>query len=220
MNRESQDSVNVRLVMRQDCHLPPESPFVQVDLGASQAFDIVALVPAIVDFQSLTQSAYAFPPRYRLDASDDENFATFTPLKVQLNEDAVLYGAAPVIVHTPSIKARYLRLTVPTMARVEGRWTFALSEIMVLQGNRNIALAAKVLHLKGTNLPPRWLGQNVTDGRTPLGPPMDRSSVPEYDALFAAIHDDVTSALDGCRSGCRKGAGGSQIASAACASGR
>lgn len=171
---------------------PPESPFVQVDLGASQAFDVVALVPAIVDFQSLTQSAYAFPPRYRLDASDDENFATFTPLKVQLNEDAVLYGAAPVIVHTPSIKARYLRLTMPTMARVEGRWTFALSEIMVLQGNRNIALGAKVLHLKGTNLPPRWLGQNVTDGRTPLGPPMDRSSVPEYDALFAAIHDDVT----------------------------
>jgi signal transduction histidine kinase len=171
---------------------PPESPYVQLDLGESRAFETVAIVPAVVDFQSLTQSAYAFPPRYRLDASDDENFATFTPLKVQLHEDAAPYGVAPVIVRTPGIKARYLRLTVPTMARVEGRWTFALSEIMVLQGNRNIAIGAKVMHLKGTNLAPRWLAQNLTDGRTPLGPPMDRSSVPEYDALFSAIHDDVT----------------------------
>jgi len=170
---------------------PPESPFVQVDLGVSRAFDTVALVPAVVDFQSLTQSAYAFPPRYRLDASDDENFATFTTLKAQLDEDAVPYGVAPVIVHTPGIQARYLRLTVPTMARVEGRWTFALSEFMVLQGNRNIAIGARVKHLKGSNLPPRWLGQNVTDGRTPLGPPMDRSHVPEYDALFAIVQPDV-----------------------------
>lgn len=170
---------------------PPESPFVQIDLGESLAFDTVVLVPAIIDFQSLTQSAYAFPPRYRLDASEDDNFATFTTLKVQLDEDAVPYGAAPVIIRTLGIKSRYLRLTVPTMARVEGRWTFALSEIMILNGNRNIAIGAKVKHLKGSNLPPRWLSQNVTDGRTPLGPPMDRSSVPEYDALFAIVQPTV-----------------------------
>ena len=170
---------------------PPESPFVQLDLGDSLAFDLVALVPAVVDFQSLTQSAYAFPPRYRLDASDDENFATFTPLKVQLNEDAVPFGPAPVVVQAPGMKARYLRLTIPTMAKVEGRWTFALSEMMVLRGNRNIAIGAKVNHLRGTNLPPRWLAQNMTDGRTPLGPPIDRSSVPEFDALFAIKQPDV-----------------------------
>jgi hypothetical protein len=170
---------------------PPEWPFVQLDLGDSLSFDLVALVPAVVDFQSLTQSAYAFPPRYRLDASDDENFANFTPLKVQLNEDAVPFGPAPVIMQAPGMKARYLRLTIPTMAKVEGRWTFALSEMMVLRGNRNIAIGAKVKHLRGTNLPPRWLAQNMTDGRTPLGPPIDRSSVPEFDALFAIKQPDV-----------------------------
>lgn len=170
---------------------PPESPFIQVDLGESRAFETVAMVPAVVDFQSLTQAAYAFPPRYRLDASDDEKFATFTPFKVHLEVDAVLYGVAPVIVRTPGIKARYLRLTVPAMARVEGRWTFALSELLVLHGNRNIAIGAKVKHLQGSNLPPRWMAQNLTDGRSPLGPPIDRSSVPEYDALFAIQKPDV-----------------------------
>ncbi|MEQ1843490.1 MAG: hypothetical protein ABL994_24035, partial [Verrucomicrobiales bacterium] len=33
---------------------PPESPFVQLDLGAVRAFDTVALFPAVVDFQGVT----------------------------------------------------------------------------------------------------------------------------------------------------------------------
>ncbi|MEY4483970.1 MAG: hypothetical protein RL693_1422 [Verrucomicrobiota bacterium] len=168
---------------------PPVSPWVQIDLGESRRFDIVALLPAMVDFQSVMQSAYAFPLRFRLDASDEENFATFTPLMVQTEVDFAITNAAPVIVHTPQAKARYLRLTATKLAEVEGRWTFALSEMMVLGGNRNLALGAKVTHKVGTALPPRWLAQNLTDGRTPLGPPIDRSSMPEFDALFAVMPD-------------------------------
>lgn len=167
---------------------PPESPFVQLDLGASRNFDTVALIPAVVDFQGVTQSPYAFPVRFRLDASDDAQFATFTPLLVRTEVDHVQPSVAPVIVQAQGARARYLRLTVTKLAEVEGRWTFALAEMMVLQGNLNIALGAKVQHQGGTGLPPRWLTTNLTDGRTPLGPPIDRSSVPEFDALFASLH--------------------------------
>ncbi len=173
---------------------PPVSPWVQIDLGASYPFDTVALLPALVDFQAVMQSAYAFPLRFRLDASDDESFTTFKPLLVQTEVDFVHPGAAPVIVRTPQLKARYLRLTVTKLAEVEGRWTLALSEMMVLSGNRNLALGAKVTHKGGTSLPPRWLAQNLTDGRTPLGPPIDRSSMPEFDALFALMPDADTPA--------------------------
>jgi hypothetical protein len=79
---------------------------------------------------------------------------------------------------------------VTKLAQVEGRWTFALAEMMVMDGNLNIALGAKVEHQGGTGLPPRWLLANLTDGRTPLGPPIDRSSVPDFDALFASMHPD------------------------------
>lgn len=168
---------------------PPVSPWVQIDLGESYPIDTIALLPALVDFQSVMQSAYAFPLRFRLDASDDENFTTFKPLLVQTEVDFVHPDAAPVIVRTPQMKARYIRLTVTKLAEVEGRWTFALSEMMVLSGNRNLALGAKVTHKGGTALPPRWLAQNLTDGRTPLGPPIDRSSMPEFDALFAVMPD-------------------------------
>lgn len=170
---------------------PPESPFVQVDLGESRRFDTVALIPALVDFQSVTQSPYAFPVRFRLDASDDAAFGRFTPLIVHTEVDHVQTSVAPVVVHVTPTKARYLRLTVTKLAQVEGRWTFALAEMVVLEGNRNIALGAKVQHNGGTGLPPRWMLANLTDGRTPLGPPIDRSSVPEFDALFANMRPEM-----------------------------
>lgn len=169
---------------------PPVSPWVQIDLGESRAIDTIALLPALVDFQSVMQSAYAFPLRFRLDASDDETFTTFKPLLVETEVDFVHTSAAPVIVRTPQMRARYIRLTVTKLAEVEGRWTFALSELMVLSGNRNLALGARVTHKGGTGLPPRWLAQNLTDGRTPLGPPIDRSAMPEFDALFALMPAD------------------------------
>ena len=176
---------------------PPESPWVQVDLGASQTFDHIALVPALVDFEAVSRTAYAFPRRFRLDASDNASFATFTPLFVNTDEDFIHSSIAPVVLATPGIKARYVRLTVTKLAEVEGRWTFALSELMVMQGNRNIAIDGKVTAIGSTGLPPRWLLQNLTDGRTPLGPPIDRSSVPEFDALFATTTTDGTPAWMG-----------------------
>ena len=170
---------------------PPEAPFVQVDLGTSRAFDTVALIPAVVDFQGITQTPYAFPLRFRLDASDDVDFVTFTPLLVHTEVDFVLPRMAPVIARRAGTKARYLRLTVTKLAQVEGRWTFALAELMALEGNRNIAINAAVAHKGGTGLLPRWHSRHLTDGRTPLGPPIDRSTVPEFDALFSAIQPTV-----------------------------
>lgn len=170
---------------------PPESPFVQIDLRRRRRLDSVALVPAVVDFQGMRQSPYAFPVRFRLDASDDPAFGTFTPLLVRTEFDFVLREVAPVVIQTAGIEARYLRLTVTKLARLEGRWTFALAEMVALEVTRNVALGAPVLHKGGTGLPPRWMSDHLTDGRTPLGPPIDRSSVPEYDALFASIREEV-----------------------------
>lgn len=170
---------------------PPASPFVQVDLGSSRRFDTVAILPAVVDFQGATQSPYAFPQRFRLDASEDAEFRTFTPLDVRTESDFVLRQVTPLVVRCAGTQARYLRLTVTKQARVEDRWTFALAEVMVLDGNLNIALGAAVTHKDGTGLLPRWHARHLTDGRTPFGPPIDRSSVPEFDALFAVIQPEI-----------------------------
>jgi signal transduction histidine kinase len=171
---------------------PPAPPFVQVDLGSSELIDSVVLIPALVEFQTVRQSPYSFPLRFRLDASDTANFSSFTPLLVRTDVDHVQQTLAPLIIPTPGLRARYLRFTVIKLAQVEKRWTFALSELMALQGARNIALGAQVTHAATAALRPRWLPGNLTDGRTPLGPPIDRSSVPEFDALFVSQENAAT----------------------------
>lgn len=165
---------------------PPESPFVQLDLGTSQRMDTIALVPAIVDFQPIARTAYGFPRRFRVDVSDDPTFFAFTPVFVHTNEDFHAPGVAPVVLAAGGKSARYLRMTVTRLAEENSVHFFALAEVMILQGNRNVALGAAVAASNSATLPPRWSPQNLVDGRTPLGPPIRGPEMPKFDALFAA----------------------------------
>lgn len=165
---------------------PPASlPWVQVDLGESQPFDLVALVPAQLDHQARPSAAYGFPLRFRLDVSDDPGFQTYTPLYVRTESDAVPAGAAPVVLPAVDIAARHLRLTVTELPRENGWHFFALAEILVLRGRCNIALGAHVTASAASHNAPRWCPENLTDGRTPLGPPLRAGPLPDLDGLAA-----------------------------------
>jgi signal transduction histidine kinase len=164
---------------------PPESPWVQVDLGSSQRLDLVALVPVLVDSQPLERGAYGFPRRFRVDLSEDVSFATFTPLLDATDEDFPPPGVGPVLIPAAGRAGRFIRVTVTRLAEENRTFFFALAELMALQGNRNIALDCAVTASGSVNLPPRWSTRYVTDGRTPLGPPIQRGVMPQFDALFA-----------------------------------
>ncbi len=165
---------------------PPESPWVQVDLGSTQRIDTIALVPVLVDFQPLDRGAYGFPRRFRVDVSDDVSFSNFTPLFVHADDDFPAPGVAPVVIPAASA-ARYIRVTVTKPAEENHTFFVALGELMALQGNRNIALGGKVSGADSVNLPPRWHQDYLTDGRSPLGPPIRQGVLPEFDAIFAAV---------------------------------
>lgn len=169
---------------------PPESPWVQVDLGASQRLDLIALVPALVDFQPIERGAYGFPRRFRVDVSDDASFASFTPLLVHTDDDFPPPGAAPVVIRAAGQKARFIRVTITRLAEESERFFFALAELMVLHGNRNLALGCAVTGSNSVNIQPRWGTTFLTDGRTPLGPPIRHGVMPEFDALFASTGAD------------------------------
>lgn len=163
---------------------PPASPWVQIDLGSPQDIDWVALVPALVDWQPGEQKLYGFPRRFRVDVSGDASFATFTPVAVFTEEDFPPPGLALAVFRTPGAHARYVRITVTKLAEENGTHFFTLSEVMVVQGSRNIAFGRKASASSSANLPPRWHIHNLTDGRSPLGPPIERELLP-YDGLFA-----------------------------------
>ena len=169
---------------------PPESPWVQVDLGSSQRLDVVALVPVLVDFQPVERGAYGFPRRFRVDVSDDVSFASFTPLLVHTDEDFPPPGVAPVVIPAGGKSARFIRVTVTRLAEENGTFFFALAELMALQGNRNVALGGAVTASSLVNIGQRWHTSFLTDGRTPLGPPIRHGVMPTFDALFTTVRED------------------------------
>ena len=164
---------------------PPTSPWVQVDLGSSQPLDTIALIPAMIESQPGAQGAYGFPLRFRVDISDDATFNRFEPLLVETADDFPSPGMAPVVIPAHGHSARYVRVTVTRLNQVNGRFFFALAELMALRGNRNVALGAPVTASNSITVANRWAASYLTDGRTPLGPPIKKAPLARFDGLVA-----------------------------------
>lgn len=166
---------------------PVAAPWVQLDLRRVEEFDLVALVPARVDYRTNTTGPYAFPRRFRLDAAEDAQFTRFRTIFATGDTDFVPPTAGPVVLRVPpGTRAQYLRVTVTTLPRENEWYSYALAEVVVLRGNRNLALGAGVTSSSSASIRGRWHLSYLVDGRSPLGPPIRRARLPEFDALFAA----------------------------------
>ncbi|RYD38422.1 MAG: hypothetical protein EOP87_01620 [Verrucomicrobiaceae bacterium] len=170
---------------------PPVPPWVQIDLGTPQSIDWIVLVPALVDWQQGVSKPYAFPRRFRIDVSDDPAFAQFTAVAIFTETDYPSHDLTPAVFRTGGTRGRYIRLTIMKLAEETATHSFALSEIMVIQGVRNIALRGTITASNTVNLPPRWHVRNLNDGRSPLGPPILRDFLP-YDGLFTGVPGTIT----------------------------
>ncbi len=163
---------------------PLTPPWVQVDLQIRRAIDWIVLVPAVLDWQSDRKPTYGFPPRFRIDVSDQADFAISTPVSIVSDSAFADPGVAPVAVRADGIAGRYVRITVTELAQEDGQYFYALAELMVIVGKRNVAVGRPVSASATLNIPPRWALDNLVDGRTPLGPPIGLSLL-QWDGLFA-----------------------------------
>jgi len=168
---------------------PPVATIVQVDLLASLPVDAVALVPALHDAPTEGGRSYGFPQQFRVDLSDDPEFAEFSPVAAFMEADFPEPGISPAVFVPGGLKARYVRLTVTKPAVVEGQYGFALAELMVLSGQRNVAIGKPVKAKRSVAMAPRWATANLVDGRTPLGPPVRLELLPQ-DGVFISMQKD------------------------------
>lgn len=158
---------------------PVSAPWVQLDLRRVETFDLVALVPARVDYRTTTTGPYAFPRRFRLDAAEDARFTRFTTIFTTGDTDFIPPAVGPVVLRVPpDTRAQYLRVTVTALPRENEWYSYALAEIIVLRGNRNLALGAGVTSSSSATIRGRWHLSYLVDGRTPLGPPIRRARLP------------------------------------------
>lgn len=164
---------------------PLTPPWVQVDLEEQVSIERIALIPAVLDWQAAAKRTYGFPPRFRIDLADSADFAQPLTVADYTERDVADPGIAPLVVllDTPR-RARYVRITVTKLAVENDQHFYAIGELMMLTGRRNIAVGRPVSASSGMNLPPRWTMPNLVDGRTPLGPPISVDLLP-WDGLFA-----------------------------------
>ena len=133
--------------------------WVEVDLGAEVAIDEVRLVPARpVDFADV--AGFGFPPRYRVELVPESGPA-FT-LRAAL-DDSPNPGDAAVCLPAGRRPARRVRVVAERLWQRSDDYIFALAELQVWAGSRNVALGAGVACSDQVSAS-SWSAQALVDG--------------------------------------------------------
>ena len=151
----------------------PNMPkWVQVDLGRSMPLAQVVLVGCHDDFNNIG-AGFGFPPRFRIDVSDDPRFEeNVTCIADHTSFDFPNPGTRPLAFAIGGRTGRYVRVTATRLALRNNDYIFALSELAVLNaGSQNLSFRVPVSALDSIEAGPRWRRANLVDGffdRVPL----------------------------------------------------
>ena len=141
---------------------PDVEKWVQVDLGKSLAVNAIRLVPARpTDFPDTP--GFGFPIRFRVDASDDPSFTKAVNVADLTQEDSANPGDAAVVFKPNGVTARYVRVTAKRLWKRTGDYVFALAELEVDSGGKNVAGGAAVTSLDSIEAG-RWSQRYLVDG--------------------------------------------------------
>ena len=151
-----------------DGNSPTDEKWVQIDLQSSQTIDSVRLWGAwpAKGFGDSFMPGDHFPAQFRIDVSDEPEFATFQTVIDKTGKDVPNPGVETLTIGCDPVRARYVRLTatklrgdyvthwsarekafVPTPCEPGRGWRMLLAEMEVLCEGQNIALSKPVTAL-------------------------------------------------------------------------
>lgn len=145
---------------------PDEVKWVQVDLGASYPLDEIRLIGAMV-VQFSGRPGFGFPVRFKIESSDEPEFARTRLLVDQTTQDFANPASNPVTFRLRGATGRYVRVTATRLWERAENFTFALAELQVYSGEHNVAAGRPVSFLdRYPSTSGAWMPQNLTDGQT------------------------------------------------------
>jgi len=145
--------------------------WVQVDLGETVPLTRIELWPAYDPFNNIGED-FGFPPRYRVEVSDDPMFTNAVIVADHTANDVSRPRMHSQVVHLDDVRARFVRVTATKLAPRRNDYIFALAELRVIDSTgRNIARDATVTSLDSIEAPTAWSKANLVDGK------MDERSV-------------------------------------------
>ena len=141
-----------------------------IDLRETVAPDAIALFPVTVqDNNGETISGYGFPKSFEIHFSNDANFADWDESRhFELGDGPRRY---PFYVELGGVEGRYVRVRANELWRRDDYQAFALSEIMVFKGERNLSLGSRAKGRDTRQLGNKWSEKYVNDGITAFGIP-------------------------------------------------
>lgn len=118
---------------------PDTVEWIEMDLCREEALDAIVLIPAASNGAGGLLAGYGFPIRFRVEMSDSADQAGRVVIADYTNTDFPNPGALPVFLPCGGAHARFVRITATRLFREGDRALFALGEVMLLQGRRNLA---------------------------------------------------------------------------------
>ena len=144
---------------------PDAAKWVQVELPAEVAIEHVTLVPARpTDFADTP--GFGFPLRFKVELADAADFASPATLADHAAQDFANPGSTPLTVLAGGKRGRVVRVTATRLwERHRGGmdFVFALGELQVWSGGRNVALGAGVTSADSIEAG-RWSRRFLVDG--------------------------------------------------------
>ena len=155
--------------------MPPQQ-WVEIDLGHAQMVDAVALIPVDEPTPNSGGPGFGFPRRFRVEFEDDSGSRSV--ISDHTTADFPNPGTLPVFLATRSTMTRRVRVTMNKPWEKDAHFAYALGEIMVLSGNRNLANGLRGVTVRTSGSlenAPVWSRDNLIDGQSVVGAPLRKS---------------------------------------------
>ena len=163
--------------------------WVQVDLGKTFKLDEVRLVPARPsDF--LERAGFGFPLRFRVEISTNADFESNVVVFQTPTEDFTNPGGNIVGFPVAGVEGRYVRVTATKLWQRYQDFVFALAELEVVCGGKNVALDSSVKSLDETRTL-AWSPEFLVDGRGSTGRLIDPQKWFQDMAMRAGLEEEV-----------------------------
>lgn len=162
-----------------------EPQWVQLDLGRSYPIDTIVAMPVDIATIEMAGEGFGFPLRFKVEVSDDAEMKDATMLVDRTAGDVENPGSFPMVLRTGKATGRYVRFTSTRHVPSKEGFFWALDELMVLSGNRNVAIGTDATASSQLELLPSWSVGLINDGLSALGMPVTVKPSPASGYLSA-----------------------------------
>jgi signal transduction histidine kinase len=146
--------------------------WVQLDLGMSYPIDTLVAVPAHVPAVETQGEGYGFPRRFMIEVADNAEMKDAVVAVDLTLRDVENPGLYPMVFRPAVVAGRFVRFTSTKHVALAEGFFWAMEELMVLSGNRNVAAGCLASASSHQDLYPNWAVQRIIDSQSALGVPV------------------------------------------------